>query len=86
MKVIIPDVLQSYTDRQRIVEAGGRDLNALFDQMDGRFPGMRFRVINELDQLRPHIKVFVNRELVRDLDTRLGRDDEIQIVQALSGG
>ncbi|HJN51095.1 MAG: MoaD/ThiS family protein [Pseudomonadales bacterium] len=86
MKVIIPDVLQSYTDRQRIVEAGGRDLNALFDQMDGRFPGMRFRVINELDQLRPHIKVFVNRELVRDLDTRLGPDDEIQIVQALSGG
>ncbi len=86
MKVIIPDVLQSYTDRQRIVEAGGRDLNALFDQMDGRFPGMRFRVINELDKLRPHIKVFVNRELVRDLDTRLGRDDEIQIVQALSGG
>ena len=86
MKVIIPDVLQSYTDRQRIIEAGGRDLDTLFEQMDDRFPGVRFRFINELDELRPHIKVFVNQVLVQDLATPLKPEDEIQIVQALSGG
>jgi len=86
MKVIIPDVLQSYTERQRVIEVTGYDLDALFVAMDGRFPGMRFRVINELDQIRPHIKVFVNQELVQDLETPLHADDEVLIVQALSGG
>ena len=86
MKVIIPDVLSSYTQQQRSVLVAGQDLHALFDDLEQKFPGLRFRVINELDELRPNIKVFVNRIPVRDLGTQLQTDDEIQIVQALSGG
>ena len=35
----------------------------------GQFPGLRFRVVDEQDRLRPHMKVFVNDEAVRDLST-----------------
>jgi hypothetical protein len=47
---------------------------------------MRFRVIDEQDRIRPHVKFFVNAEQVRDLSTPVAASDEIAIVQAFSGG
>lgn len=83
---MIPDVLLSYTERNRVVELDATDVNDLFNCLDGRYPGLRFRVINELDQIRPHIKLFVNRQLVPNMDNPLKAEDEVMIVQALSGG
>ena len=85
MKVIIPDVLQSYTGA-REVTATGDTLAAVFDDLDRQFPGMRFRVINELDTLRPNIKVFINGTRRTDLTDSIEDDDEVFIMQALSGG
>jgi molybdopterin converting factor small subunit len=55
-------------------------------ELDNRFPGMRFRIIDEQDGIRPHIKLFVNTELVADLNRPLGEHDEVHIICALSGG
>jgi molybdopterin converting factor small subunit len=43
-------------------------------------------MVDEQDRLRPHVRLFVNGEQARDLATALGPGDEVQIVQALSGG
>jgi molybdopterin converting factor small subunit len=86
MQVVIPSVLQSYTAGQRNVEATGTTLAELLADLDRRFPGIRFRMVNEADALRPHIRVFVNRERVDDLGCPIGSNDEIVILQALSGG
>lgn len=86
MKVSIPQPLLSYTDRRNEVEAEGATLDALLRDLDRRFPGIRFRIVNEQDALRPHVRIFVNRERVRSLDTAVGPTDEVQILQALSGG
>jgi molybdopterin converting factor small subunit len=86
VKVRIPTPLRSYTAQESVVEAGGRDLGALFDALDQRYPGLRFRVVDEQRRLRQHMKVFVNDEAVRDLDTPLTATDEVTIMQALSGG
>ena len=40
----------------------------------------------EEDRIRPHVRFFVNGELVSDLSRPLGPGDVVQIVQALSGG
>lgn len=85
MKVLIPSPLRSYT-REREVEASGATLAELVAALDRRYPGLRFRMIDEQDHLRPHIRLFVNGEQARDLATALGPSDEVQIVQALSGG
>ncbi|MCG8591326.1 MAG: MoaD/ThiS family protein [Proteobacteria bacterium] len=85
MKVHIPQPLVSYT-REREVEADGATLGALLDDLDRRYPGIRFRIVDEQDGLRPHVKFFVNRELVRRLDVALADSDEVHIFQALSGG
>lgn len=85
MKVIIPSPLLSYT-REREVEASGGTLAEVVADLDRRYPGLRFRVIDEQDRLRPHVRLFVNGEQAQDLATALAPGDEVQIVQALSGG
>ncbi len=86
MTLHIPTALCSYTGQQSRVEAEGRTLAEVLSAMDGRYPGLRFRIITEQDRIRPHIRIFVNETQVQDLETRLQPDDQIHIVLALSGG
>lgn len=85
MNVIIPDALQSYTGSAQ-VEAGGETLNELLGDLERQFPGIRFRMINEQDEMRPHIAFFVRGTKTRDLEESLAGSDEVVIMQALSGG
>lgn len=86
MRVLLPSPLASYTNNAREVEAHGETLAAVLADLDRRFPGIRFRVVDEQDCIRPHIKIFVNREQARGLGGRLAHSDEVLIVAALSGG
>ena len=85
MKVIIPTPLRSYTGR-REVEATGPTLAAVLVDLDRQYPGIRFRVIDEQDRMRPHVRFFVNGEAVSDLSHPLRPTDAVVIVPALSGG
>ncbi len=85
MKVLIPSALTSYTGGNR-VEARGETLAELLADLDRNYPGIRFRMIDERQRPRPHIRFFVDREQVFDLSRRLPVDGELLIVQALSGG
>jgi len=85
MKVLIPTPLRSYT-RAGEVEATGATLAELLGDLERRYPGLRFRVIDEQERMRPHIRFFVNGEQVFDLARPLRPEDSVQVVQALSGG
>jgi sulfur-carrier protein len=86
VRVLLPSPLASYAEGRREVEAEGATLSALLADLDRRHPGIRFRMIDEQDRVRPHIRLFVNRALERDLARRLAPSDELLIVAALSGG
>ena len=86
MKVLIPDPLRSYTDERRQVEADGKTLAEVLADLDRRYPGIRFRMIDEQDAIRRHVRIFINGGEVRALDVPLKDSDEVFIVQALSGG
>ena len=86
MKVRIPDPLRSYTEQQAVVDADGTTVAAVLADLDRRYPGIRFRMVDEQGRVRKHMKIFVNDESVRDLDTRVDERDEVTIMQALSGG
>ena len=86
MKVLLPTPLADYTAHRREVEAEGKTLAELLRDLDRRYPGIRFRIIDEQDTIRPHIKIFVNREAERTLERRLDARDEVLVVAALSGG
>ena len=85
MKVLIPSPLLSYT-KEREVEATGATLTELLADLDRQYPGLRFRVIDEQDTMRAHMRFFVNGEQVLDMTRSLRPTDAVQIVQALSGG
>lgn len=85
MRVIVPSPLLSYT-KQREVEASGTTLAELVDDLDRQYPGIRFRIIDEQGGMRPHMRFFVNGDQAMTLKLELSPSDEVQIVQALSGG
>ena len=86
MKVYVPSALRSYAGQKDEVEADGATLGGLLRELDGRYPGLRFRIIDEQDSIRPHIKIFINFDQAHDLGVLLRADDEVSILLALSGG
>jgi sulfur-carrier protein len=86
VRVRIPSPLHAYTEGRAEVEADGGTLGELVADLDARFPGIRFRMIDEHDRVRPHVRFFVDQEMVRGLDHRLRLGADVQIVCAISGG
>ena len=86
MKVLIPGPLRSYTDERSEVEAHGATLEEVLRDLDQRYPGIRFRMIDEQDAIRRHMRVFVNGDQAGAIDVALKGSDEVIILQALSGG
>jgi molybdopterin converting factor small subunit len=85
MMVLIPSPLHSYTGAAE-VEAEGATLGEVLRDLDRRHPGLRFRIVDEQDRMRPHVRFFVDGEQVFALDQPLEPGQSVQIVQALSGG
>lgn len=86
MRVRIPTPLRSYTAQQSVVDAVGDTVDDVLRDLDQQFPGLRFRVVDEQGRLRQHMRIFINIDINRDLTTRLTDNDELTIMQALSGG
>lgn len=86
MRVFIPSPLYSYTNGRSEVEGAGGSLAELLVELDRRYPGLRFRIIDEQDQARPHIRFFVGGEMAHTIAHPIGPGDDVQIVCALSGG
>lgn len=94
MRVMLPGALRSYAPQLQfelpqaeVLNAQGLcTLDALFDALDRRHPGLRFRVVDEQGLLRANMRVFVNGLGVRDLQQGLAADDFVAVVLALSGG
>jgi molybdopterin converting factor small subunit len=86
MRVLIPGPLRDYTANAASVSADARTLGSLLADLDRRFPGLRFRIIDEQGRIRRHIKFFVDGVQVNDLNPDLDSATEVMIVCALSGG
>ena len=85
MNVLIPSPLVSYTRKKEVI-ARGATLGEMMLDLERQFPGIRFRMIDEQDRVRAHMRIFVNGEQEFSLKRALSPGDEISIVQALSGG
>jgi molybdopterin converting factor small subunit len=84
--VFIPTQLRSYTGGATQVEASGATVDEALKALDARYPGIRFRVIDEQGRIRQHMRVFVDGERVREVGGKIGACAEVHIFGALSGG
>jgi sulfur-carrier protein len=86
VRVLVPSQLTSYTEGVSRLTAMGATVEGVLNDLDRRFPGLKFRVVDEQDRIRRHMRIFVGREETRSLATRLADGDELLIFGALSGG
>lgn len=86
MIVHIPSPLRSYTKGLARVEASGKTVADLLENLDAQYQGIKFRMIDEQECIRRHIKIFVNCEEIKSLDNSLRESDTVHIIAALSGG
>jgi photosystem II stability/assembly factor-like uncharacterized protein/molybdopterin converting factor small subunit len=68
----------------RIAVAAARVGEAI-EAVESRFPGLKGWILDERGQLREHVNLFVGEQRVT-LDRPLAEDDEIYVLQAISGG
>ncbi len=86
IQVLIPSQLTSYTGGVTRVDAAGATVGRVLDDLDARYPGLKFRVIDEQDRVRKHMRLFIGQQETRTIAAPLGDGDELLIFGALSGG
>ena len=70
-------------------EVRGATVRQALDEYFQLQPEVRGYVLDDQGALRKHMAIFLNREMIQDrrgLSDPLGEQDEIFVVQALSGG
>jgi molybdopterin synthase sulfur carrier subunit len=85
-RVLLPTHLRQYSAGEPELDAIGATLGDVIADLETRHPGLRVRIVDEQDRIRPHIKCFVAGEQVRDLGAAVLNDADVQIIAALSGG
>jgi len=89
VKVKIPTPLRGLTNNQDLVSTQGDTVSDIVQALEGAFPGMRERILDDGGEIRRFVNLYVNGEDVRflqGLQTALKEGDEISIVPAVAGG
>jgi sulfur-carrier protein len=84
--VNVASPLRDYTGGAATVSAQGATLEEVLLDLDRRFPGMRFRIIDEQQRIRRHMRIFIASREAHELATPVGRNEPVHLICALSGG
>jgi molybdopterin synthase sulfur carrier subunit len=88
-KVRIPTPLRKLTNNEELVEVNAATIGDAIVELQGRFPGIKERLLDDSGAVRRFVNVYVNEEDIRFLanqDTKLKDGDEISIIPAIAGG
>ena len=88
-QIKIPTPLRSLTNDEDTVAVNAPNLKELIAQMENSYPGIAERLLDENNELRRFVNIFINGEDVRfmeGLNSPLRDSDEVSIVPAVAGG
>ena len=86
IRVSIPSQLIAYTDGATRVEADGTTVGEVLSDLDRRYPGLKFRVVDEQDRIRRHVRIFVGADETKTIAAPVREGGDPPIFGALSGG
>lgn len=84
--VNVASPLRSYTHGAASVACPGATIAEVLANLDQQYPGIRFRMIDEQNRIRQHIRIFVNSNGVNDQSAPVASYDIVHLICALSGG
>lgn len=85
----VPRLLRYHLDEQAAAQVEGDTLGDALDNLFGAYPLLARHVTDEKGNLRAHVVLALNGTVIGarpDPSRPVGPDDEIQILQAVSGG
>ena len=85
----IPTPLRKLTNDQETLEVESNTIGGEIDEIEGKFPGIKERLVDEEGEIRRFVNVYVNEEDIRFLenqDTPLKDGDDVSIIPAIAGG
>jgi molybdopterin synthase sulfur carrier subunit len=88
-RVRIPTILRTYTKGESEVDAEGETLSDVLESLDGSFPGIKGRIVDDQGQLRRFVNVYIGNDDVRFLDglsTATPDGTQISVIPAVAGG
>jgi molybdopterin synthase sulfur carrier subunit len=89
VSVRVPTILRPYTQGVSEVSAEGSTLIEVLDSLDGSYPGIKGRVLDESGELRRFVNVYVDDDDVRfadGLQTSIKDGGQVSIIPAVAGG
>ncbi len=89
VSVRVPTILRTYTGGQSEVEAEGGTLGEVLASLDGSYPGIRARILDEQGAIRRFVNVYVGNDDVRFLDaleTPTPDGAQVSVIPAVAGG
>ena len=89
VNVRVPTILRTYTGGESEVTAEGSTLSEVLDSLDGSFPGIKGRIVDEQGTLRRFVNVYVGNDDVRFLDglgTPVTDGTQVSVIPAVAGG
>jgi sulfur-carrier protein len=89
VEVRLPAILRQHTGGEAVVAGEGETVRQVLDDLDGRYPGLRARIVSDDGALHRFVNLYLNDEDVRylgALDTDVRDGDTIAILPAVAGG
>jgi adenylyltransferase/sulfurtransferase len=87
--VYIPTPFRNLAGNRSYVEAQGRTVEELLDDLGGRYPALRNLLRDDGDEIPAHINIYVNSHEIHTLQgkaTPLKDGDEVAVIPAIAGG
>jgi molybdopterin synthase sulfur carrier subunit len=85
----MPAALQQFTGITSKVDVDASTVEQTLTKLDELFPGLEAFLLDERNQLRRYVNIFVNMDNIRSgdgLGTKLKDGDQIHIIPAVAGG
>ena len=89
VEVYVPYPLRELTKGQGTVELQANDLASAIAELNRRFPGLAYRILDDQGRLRRYVNAFVNEDPVSDrlpADVKLHPGDTVTILPSVAGG
>ena len=85
----IPSLLQQLTEGKKEIQVESGTVGKIISELNKHYPGTKERLLDENEELRRFVNIYVDEEDVRFLDglaTKVPDNSEVSIIPAVAGG